>query len=98
MKQIEIKLTPSQNALQGLFGPNTMVMVLCDATDGPFNVEMADAQSSDNNTFRFVKIDSTANKITITAKSNQKIMNEDTQELSQQADELVLNVGEGNWW
>ena len=98
MPRSTINLTPSQNSLQGLYNPGDEVMVMCDATDSDFTVEVPDAQSSDDTLFRFVEYDSSLNEITLSARANQKIMNEDTQVLTEQADELVLNSDGQDWW
>jgi Tfp pilus assembly protein PilE len=97
MKSI-LNISPSQNELQGAFPENGEVLVMCDAADASFAILMPDAQSTETVTFRFVKKDASANTITLQAKPNQKIMNEDTQVLTQQADELVLNADGENWW
>lgn len=71
---------------------------MCDATDADFTIVMPDAQSTETVTFRFVKKDISLNTVTLQAKPGQKIMNEDNQVLTQQADELVLNADGENWW
>jgi len=98
MKKTIINLTPSQNSLQGQFSNGDDPLVMCDATNGDFSITMPDAPSTDDSTFRFVKKDDSLNTVTLVAKSGQKIMNEDSQILTEEADELVLNSDGIGWW
>lgn len=98
MAQVIITLNPSETSVSGRYRPGDMVMVMCDATLAPFTVLMPDAQSADETTFRYFKIDNSENIVTLEALPNQKIMNEDTQELTEEADELVLHSNGIGWW
>ena len=98
MNRTTVNLTPSYNSLQGEYFEGDTVLVMCDATDGDFSITMPDAQSSDESEFRFVKKDNSLNVLTLVAKPGQKIMDEDTQELHEQNDELVLNSDRENWY
>ena len=93
-----INLSTTENNIHGLFMPNGEALVMCDASNGDMEVLMPDAQSTDTTTFRFVKKDNSLNFITLKARAGQKIMNEDEQVLTTQADELVLNSDGENWW
>lgn len=93
-----INISTSDPNIYGLYSNGDTVIVMCDATNGDFTVNMPDAVSTENTMFSFIKKDSSLNIVTIAARAGQKIMNEDTQELTEQADELELNTDGENWW
>lgn len=98
MKKTIINLSPSQNSIQGQFSNGDEVVVLCDATDGDFTVAMPDSFSSHDSTFRFVKEETSLNVIQLVPMTNQHIMGETSQELTESYDELVLSSdGKGGW-
>ena len=98
MNKIIINLNPSQPSIQGQYTNGDDVLVMCDATDGDFSITMPDVDSSKESTFRFVKKDDSLHEVTLVGKPNQKIMNEDDQVLTEEADELVLNSDGTGWW
>lgn len=80
MKDITIKLNPTENSLKGRYFPEMRHLVLVDATNGPFSFELPDCGSVFDTDFDFHRTDEIqANSVTITTFGEQKINNEDTQ-------------------
>lgn len=98
MPRIVVNLNPSQNSLEGLYTPGDDVIVMCNATDADFDILMPDADSSEDTIFDFIKEDNSINVVNINARANQKIMNEDSQCLTEEADDLRLQAANGGWW
>ncbi len=95
-----VYLNPASYALQGSFLENDAVLVKCDAADNKFTITLPDAGQTRGATLKFCKIDSTNNIVTLSARTDlqQKLSNEDTQELLVQGDLIIYTSDGDNWW
>jgi hypothetical protein len=98
MEKQTITLTPGQNTLKGKYRSDSDVLVLLDATNGSFSVEVPDCRSIRNVHFNFNRYDEIeANIVTLTTFHNQKIQNEDTQ-IVYVGSSLSLETDLTNWY
>jgi hypothetical protein len=85
-----VNLSPSNPSLKGKYAPGSTVLVLCDASDAAFTVQMPSARESQATTFILKKTDSTSNAVTLNPIPGQNIDGESSYELSEQNQSITL--------
>jgi len=68
-----VKLDSIDTILAGNYSPGDVVLVLCDAINEPFTVNMPDAGSARRTEFVFIKTDSSVNAVTLSGIVDQDI-------------------------
>ena len=100
MEQQTITLTPGDSNLVGKYRQNSHVLLLLDASEAPFTVNLPDSTSVVNTVFDCARKDQIwANVVTVTPFPNQQIKNCD--EIKVRVDdswELRKEDGGVNWW
>lgn len=94
----KISLNPAENILKGkLAGETKIAILLCDATNGAFSVDLLDAQNPDIVMIKAKKTDSSTNAITFSGINAQTIDGAASVAISTQYDTVTFVRDGSNW-
>lgn len=97
-RPIQIITSQAQDNLIGNFSPNKRVLMICDASDGKYDITLPRADETLNNTFIFKKTDTTSNIITISGQNSSELIDEaETVTLNSSGDSLEISSDNGRW-
>jgi len=68
-----VRTTPEDTNISGQYVDEDEVLVILDAADAPYTIEVPDAQIARNTVFHFKKVDSSLNVVTIKTDTAQTI-------------------------
>jgi hypothetical protein len=93
-----LRLYPHQATIVGKYTPGDSLICLCDATNAAFVVALPDARMAGLVDISLMKIDGSANAVTIQTRNEQTINGSETASLASQYSTASLVPDRENWY